>query len=340
MPDNPTISIIIPVYNVERFLHRCLDSVLNQTFQDWEAICVNDGSPDNSAAILNEYAARDARFKIITKENGGISDARNVGTAAARGKYILYLDSDDFIHLQLLEITHYLAEKNNADMVTFNYDTRFHKKLLRLMHMGRSPELLPDARNISYQPGRVRNYITDNILLHSTERNHSIRVRRPVRRHCFPVLCLYRRTLIADLPFIRGIIMEDFPWWSAVMLRRPKTVMTKLPLYFYMPNAGSILGSSKALRMIESIATGLGYVHNLYCANARPSEMKHYVREFLWPFAIIAMRKIKKLDNPLDIAVAARALGNLYDAGVFDNAPNMRARRYRRRIRKFVRSAL
>ena len=71
----PAISVIIPVYNVEKYLRRCLDSVLNQTFTDWQAICVNDGSPDNSAAILSEYAARDARFKIVTKENGGLSDA-------------------------------------------------------------------------------------------------------------------------------------------------------------------------------------------------------------------------------------------------------------------------
>ena len=70
----PAISVIIPVYNVEKYLRRCLDSVLNQTFTDWVAICVNDGSPDNSAAILSEYAARDARFKIVTKENGGLSD--------------------------------------------------------------------------------------------------------------------------------------------------------------------------------------------------------------------------------------------------------------------------
>ena len=66
----PAISVIIPVYNVEKYLRRCLDSVLNQTFSDWEAICVNDGSPDNSAAILEEYAARDERFRIVTKENG------------------------------------------------------------------------------------------------------------------------------------------------------------------------------------------------------------------------------------------------------------------------------
>ena len=95
----PAISIIIPVYNVEKYLRRCLDSVLNQTFQDWQAICVNDGSPDNSAVILDEYAKRDSRFVVVHKENGGSSDARNAGMKHATGDYIMYLDSDDlFTH--------------------------------------------------------------------------------------------------------------------------------------------------------------------------------------------------------------------------------------------------
>ena len=105
----PAISVIIPIYNVEKYLRRCLDSVKNQTFQDWEAICVNDGSPDNSAAILAEFAAGDARFKVVNKENGGLSDARNAGMQVATGEYILYLDSDDFIHPQTLEIAHRMA---------------------------------------------------------------------------------------------------------------------------------------------------------------------------------------------------------------------------------------
>ena len=115
----PAISIIIPIYNVEKYLRRCLESVQNQTFQDWEAICVNDGSPDNSADIVREFAARDARFKLVNKENGGLSDARNAGMAVASGEYILYLDSDDFIHPQTLEITHHMAVRDGSDMVAF-----------------------------------------------------------------------------------------------------------------------------------------------------------------------------------------------------------------------------
>ena len=96
----PAVSIIIPVYNVEKYLRRCLDSVLGQTFPDWEAICVNDGSPDGSRAIVEEYAKADPRFILYDKPNGGLSDARNFGLSKAGGEYVVFLDSDDFIHPQ------------------------------------------------------------------------------------------------------------------------------------------------------------------------------------------------------------------------------------------------
>ncbi len=99
-----TVSIIIPIYNAEKYLRRCLDALKWQTFDDWEAVCVNDGSRDGSAKILSEYAAQDARFRIITRPNGGVAEARNSGLAAAEGEYIMFVDPDDFIHPQTLEI--------------------------------------------------------------------------------------------------------------------------------------------------------------------------------------------------------------------------------------------
>ena len=118
----PAISIIIPMYGVEKYLRRCLDSVLNQTFTDWQAICVDDGSPDKSGEIAEEYAKRDKRFVVIHKENGGLSDARNAGMPHATGDYILYIDSDDFIHPQTLEIAYSLALRDGSDIVSFTYD--------------------------------------------------------------------------------------------------------------------------------------------------------------------------------------------------------------------------
>lgn len=93
----PTISIIIPVYRVEKYLHRCLDSVLAQSYTDWECICINDGSPDNSGIIIDEYATKDSRIHVIHQKNGGVSTARNNGISLAKGDWICFIDSDDWV---------------------------------------------------------------------------------------------------------------------------------------------------------------------------------------------------------------------------------------------------
>ena len=335
--DKPKISVIIPIYNVEKYLRRCLDSMLSQTFTDWQAICVNDGSPDNCGEILSEYAGRDGRFKIVNKENGGLSDARNAGMRVADGDFILFLDSDDFIHPQTLEIAHKYIVQNNADVFLFGYDEKSHRKLLRLMRGGVDVSgCVPGAVSRKYNIDGVRVHKIKNLLFHCTERNRTVRVLHPVRRHCFPVLALYRRDFISDLPFVRGIIYEDFVWWSLLILRRPKTVMTKLPLYFYMPNPTSILNASRALRVVKSLCDGIGIVYDAYSVNATGRELKHYMREFLWPFTFIAMQHARQITDEKDRAIVADNLKKLYSAGVFDNPPNRRARRYLGRIRDFI----
>ena len=115
----PLISVVIPVYNVASYLRECLDSVLAQTFTDWEAICVDDGSPDGSGAILDEYAAKDARFKVIHQPNAGVSVARNTGLNRASGGLVLFLDGDDLIPPNYLE-AHVSARRDlPANAVTY-----------------------------------------------------------------------------------------------------------------------------------------------------------------------------------------------------------------------------
>ena len=111
-------SIVIPVYNVETWLRECLESVLRQTFQDWEAICVNDGSTDGSMAVLEEYAARDNRFQVVSQANRGLSAARNTGIDNAAGDYVLFLDSDDWLESNTLEVIN--AAIGVEDMICFS----------------------------------------------------------------------------------------------------------------------------------------------------------------------------------------------------------------------------
>ena len=117
----PKVSIIIPVYNVEKYLRQCMDSVVNQTLKDIEIICINDGSTDNSLNILEEYANQDSRIKIVNKENSGYGASMNVGLAAAASDYIGIVESDDFVELNMFEILYNTAKENNLDLVRCRY---------------------------------------------------------------------------------------------------------------------------------------------------------------------------------------------------------------------------
>ncbi|MBR2888822.1 MAG: glycosyltransferase family 2 protein [Oscillospiraceae bacterium] len=114
----PTISVIVPVYKVEPYLHRCVDSILNQTFTDLEVILVDDGSPDHCGAICDEYAGKDSRVRVIHKENGGLSSARNAGIDAMTGRFGMFVDSDDWIHPQMLELLFRAQEEYGTAMVS------------------------------------------------------------------------------------------------------------------------------------------------------------------------------------------------------------------------------
>lgn len=121
--DDPKVSIVLPIYNVEKYLRQSVNSAINQTLQDIEIILVDDGSTDASPQIADEYANKDSRVKVIHKKNGGLSSARNAGVRIARGKYVYYLDSDDYIAENAMEILYEKAEENDLDMVFFNADS-------------------------------------------------------------------------------------------------------------------------------------------------------------------------------------------------------------------------
>ena len=115
------ISVILPIYNVDKYLKKCLDSVINQTFNDIEIICINDGSTDNSLEILKDYSQRDNRFIIINQENQGQGIARNKGVEIAKGEYVQFIDPDDWVDLDMLETLYNFAKDHNSQIVKFDY---------------------------------------------------------------------------------------------------------------------------------------------------------------------------------------------------------------------------
>lgn len=113
----PKVSVIVPIYNVEKYLDRCMESLLNQTLKDIEIIMVDDGSPDNCPQMCDEYAKKDRRIKVVHKKNGGLSDARNAGLKVATGEYVAFVDSDDYQSLNTYEELYHQAESGDYDVV-------------------------------------------------------------------------------------------------------------------------------------------------------------------------------------------------------------------------------
>lgn len=121
MTHQPKVSVIIPIYKAEAYLYRCLDSILAQTLSDFEIILVDDGSPDHSGAICDEYAQRDSRIRVFHKKNGGVASARQLGTDNAVGKYSIHCDPDDWVEPEMLQKMYLIAEKEDADVVMCDF---------------------------------------------------------------------------------------------------------------------------------------------------------------------------------------------------------------------------
>ena len=286
------ISIVIPIYNVEPYLKRCLDSLIAQSHENWEAILVDDGSPDACGDIADDYALRDRRFKVIHKANEGVSKARNVGMAQAGGKYLLFLDPDDFFHPQLMELCLRAAEAGNADMVTFTYHHfyRTFNKILHFLH-------LPDCRPRFKKYGSINYITTDNIFDYATEYSHPKDIdRRWAVKHCQPCFRMYRTSLVREIPFIEGIRFEDFPWWSEVLLHVGRCAILNLPLYYYFPNPKSFLISSDARQLADNLERSIVAAKKIY--DDAPADKKAlWEGRFLAPFVGYLEKKRRKTER-------------------------------------------
>lgn len=126
---NPKVSVIVPVYNVEKYLKKSISSILNQTLEDIEIIIINDGSTDNSYKIVKELAEYDSRIVVINKENGGVSSARNIGLRVAKGEYISFVDSDDWIDRDMIIDLYYIAKQYRCDVISCSYDINEKRKV-------------------------------------------------------------------------------------------------------------------------------------------------------------------------------------------------------------------
>lgn len=248
------ISVIVPVYNVEKYLKRCLESLSNQTFRDFEIIAVNDGATDSSLSILEDYAKDEKRLKIISQENQGLSGARNTGMKKAIGEYIYFLDSDDAIHPQCLEIAYNFLTKEKADLFCFNYEHS---------DGGDYNTNLFDVEKIDYK-------LVDNpLFLGIKATNFNVTMK------------FFHKNLIKDIEFIPYIHFEDYPFIYAVYSKQPKTILIDKKLYFYTINFASISRQTGKPKQIEDYIKGVMNVCDIYDKKEFRKEKEFMKKDFI-----------------------------------------------------------
>lgn len=259
----PLISVIVPVYKVEKYLHQCVDSILNQTCQNLEVILVDDGSPDACPAICDGYAAKDSRVKALHKANGGLSDARNAGMAVARGEYLSFADSDDVLPADALEKMLLLALSENADLVIGDH-VRFEDDI---------PDAQPSAGD--HRVMRRREAMTDFF-----------------QNGCASWARLYRSGIHRDLLFPVGEINEDEAIVLKLLDRCDRIVKTSHVVYFYRCRLESITTSSfsaKKLVWVKHCRDNLAFIREKY-PELEKYALQRYRSSLLWLLREIALQ--------------------------------------------------
>ena len=222
------VSVIVPIYKVEQYLDKCIESILGQTYQNLEVILVDDGSPDNCPAICDAWAAKDSRIRVIHKENGGLSDARNAGLEVATGEYVSFIDSDDHIASDFLERLQDAIVKTGAEVAECATDyVDEDGNVLRLRNAAVVPEMgkLEALRRLVQEDG-----------VYQTVWNK-----------------FYCRDVIDGIPFAVGKLNEDEFWTYRVLDRIEKLAIVPEPLYHYLQRGGSIIGTGYNIRRLDGL---------------------------------------------------------------------------------------
>jgi glycosyltransferase involved in cell wall biosynthesis len=234
----PEVSVIVPIYNVEKFLPKCLDSIANQTFKNIEVILVNDGSEDESGEIARNFVSSHENFILINKKNGGLSDARNRGLEIAKGRYISFVDSDDYVHPRFLERLINLIKKHAADIAYCNYFLYFPETRLKVCYP------LRPIKSVYPSEMALKKLICANTL------------------HSFAWNKLYKRSLFAENNIkFEKLYFEDIATIPQLFYFSKKIAITSRPLYYYTQRKGSILRSIDANK-IDDFVRSYGSILN------------------------------------------------------------------------------
>lgn len=221
------ISVIVPIYKVEDYLRRCVDSLLGQTYREFELILVDDGSPDGCGTICDAYAAKDPRVRVIHKENGGLSDARNAGLEIAQGDYIAFVDSDDWVSPRYLERLTAGLEATGSDICEC--------EIFRTAGASCPEDISDSAPEIYETLPALEQLIADG------------------KFHQYVWNKLYRRETIGQIRFPKGKTNEDEFWTYQVFGRAGRVAKIDGVLYHYFQRPGSIMGAGFSLKRLDAL---------------------------------------------------------------------------------------
>lgn len=281
----PLISVIVPIYNSEKYLSECLDSIIAQTFTDIEIICIDDGSTDGCGEILQQYRRKDERIKIISRQNGGVSAARNDALEIARGKYLAFVDSDDYVSERFLERLLTSLNKNNGDISGCNF-----QKI-------KNGKYRPLEKNSS----RVKVY--NNALAVLLNRRNFIN---------FSVWNkLYKKEVVGDIRFVEGIFFEDWVFNCCVFTRAKTFCWINERLYGYRLNENSIMRSPFSIKKIQGYAVGIKSVYDYFKENA-PEKWQTVRRSRIARTVKMLMNASRRTKNHDIKLQTANTLRNLY----------------------------
>lgn len=228
------ISVIVPVYNVEKYLPECLESIVKQSYENMEILAVDDGSTDSSTEILKQASLQDARIHVLRKENGGLSDARNYALDRAKGEYAAFIDGDDTIHPQMLQKMLEVCEKEQADIAVCDMEYHFENSTKKFSSGG------------EFAAGCVK----DNPSL--------------IRMNNSACNKLYRMSLFEEVRFPKGKYYEDLACVPSVLYEAGKIVKINEPFYYYRQRSGSIAhtASMHIFDIYDAIEDTLKYVES------------------------------------------------------------------------------
>lgn len=242
----PEVSIIVPVYRVEAFLDRCVKSILNQTYQNFELILVDDGSPDQCPEMCDRWAMADQRIRVLHKTNGGLSSARNAGLDVAKGKYIHFVDSDDWLERDAVEYLYTILKENNADMAMAEYTRKENSRIPQ-----NEEQVLWSQREF---------------LRYFFKLGTQLNVQYAWGK-------LYRAELFQGIRYPLGLTAEDVPTTFEIALRCKKIVYSTKIIYHYSINPDSITGQSFSEKNFDLLT-----VWDLVCEKASSSKDKWIIQ--------------------------------------------------------------